>query len=342
MQNRFPVLNKSTLVFGTCFVVVALSFDLVFSKGVIMKSPLANEHKIHRLLQNAEPQEIPIFGSSKARSAFIPDTLGPDFYNYGMEKCGFDVINFLLEVELAKDKTGPIVIEYNHRSFISAPEHTINKAAYIPNLQDARVEAFLKRSDQMEFRYRLPGFRYFGSYLYYLRYFVKSGGGGAKGASKGGNFARITLDSANFNTLVANRMGLVARRNELLYAENNQEEAISDQGRQELEYLTAFLTFTYSEQLVNEFKNLAQSHPERTIYLVYTPQHASELAGIANLDEMKAFYQNLSTALPNTKVIDLSRMPLPDDAFKNTSHLNRKGAEIFSVSLKNAILGLYK
>jgi len=337
MKNRFPIFNSGVFIFMALFVVSALSLDFVWSKWVLMKSELSNERKLDRLLNHHDPNEIPVFGSSKARSAFIPDSLGNDFYNYGMEKCGFDVINFLLEVELSKDKESPIFIEYNHRSFIKAPEHTINMATYLPHLANKKVMDFLQKNDRMEFRYRIPGLRYYGSYFYYFRYYMKQSTGSRKIVSKGGNFADVTLSKEVFGTLVSNRMQMMNRLDELQLAINDHTQAVSASQRRELEYLKNFLWFTYDPDLVEAFEELVKSHPERRVYLVYTPQHWSELKGIANLNEMQAFFKSMEQGIENLEVIDLSNMELPDNGFKNTSHLNLLGARRFSSSLRDRL-----
>lgn len=337
MKTRFPFLVRPTFVFIGLFVGIALSADIAFSKWIIMKSELSNEGKLNRLLTSNAPDEIPVFGSSKARSAFIPDSLGENVFNYGMEKCGFDVINFLLSIELEKEKSSPIYIEFNHRSFISDPTHTVNASTYVPNLKHERVLHFLQRNESMELRYQIPGLRYFGSYFYYLRYFVKEKSGTNKIVSKGGNFSKFELSERVFATLVENRLKLIQQRQELEFALKNKEAVISSGGRKKLESLHSYLQFTYSKALVRAFKELAAKHPNRPIYLVQTPRHWSETEGIENIEEMNSFYEQLDQELNNVHIIDLSSLPVPDDGFKNTSHLNLKGAQLFSSALRKKL-----
>lgn len=337
MKNRFPYLNRVTLGFLAMFLILALSFDIVFTKWIILQSELSNESKVHRLLTYDAPNEIPVFGSSKSRSGFIPDSLGEEVYNYGMEKCGFDVVNFLLEVELSKDKSSPIYIEYNHRSFISSPSHSINAATYVPNIQHPEVETFLTKNDAMEMRYHLPGLRYYGSYVYYLRYFLKGNAGSRKTVSKGGVFTSYQLSERVFTTLVNNRLKMINERSTLEHAANTTEEVISAAGRKKLENLNAYLKFSYSQKLVERFKELAAAHPNRPIYLIQTPRHWSETKGIENLDEMNAFYQAIDDAVANVHVLDFSGLPLLDTDYKNTSHLNLYGAQKFNSALRKQL-----
>ncbi len=337
MNSPRQLLNKPVITALILFWIIALTLDVFFSQFVIMQSELSNEAKVNRLITNNDPDEVPVFGSSKARSAFIPDSLGQHVYNYGMEKCGFDVVNFLLETELSKPKTSPIIVEYNHRSFISAPNHTINASTYVPNLQHDEVTTFMEQHDRLETRYSIPGLRYFGSYFYYLRYYFKSQAGTRKTVSKGGVFSEFALSEAQFSTLVDNRLEMIEKRAALTEAKNDVKKAISSGGRMELKSLNQYLSFSFDSTLVEEFKSLVKNHPERTVILVYTPQHWSETEGIDNLPEMQAFYQSLQNELPNLVVLDLSTLELPDSSFKNSSHLNAAGARTFSSALNKVL-----
>ncbi|MCB0736056.1 MAG: hypothetical protein KDC92_00990 [Bacteroidetes bacterium] len=315
---------------------MSLSLDVAFDQLFIGKNGISNEGKIGRLLEEENFQEIPIFGSSKARSAFIPDSLNPNCYNYGMEKCGFDVVNFLLEIELQKPKQSPIIIEYNHRSFISQPEHTVNASSFIPNLHHNQVVEFLKETNRMSTRFYIPGLRYFGSYTYYLRYYIKADAGVNKRINKGGNFSNFILEADVFENMVSHRLKLVARRDELLQNIESVSQVISTQERHELDFLNSYLNFTYDSSLVSNFSQLVSSTP-RQIILVHTPNHYSEEAGIANKDEMKAFYNALADKHNNIMVIDLSGMLLLDSDYKNSTHLNITGAQAFSEALKRKL-----
>lgn len=326
--------SRSVLLCCGAFVLVALSLDWFFATFIIRQSELSNEYKVHRLLTSSAPGEIPVFGSSKARSAFIPDSIGAGCYNYGMEKCGFDVINFLLAEEFKKTRTTPVLIEFNHRSFISAPRHTINAGTFVPNLEHENVQEFLKRNNRMQSRFYIPGVRYFGSYFYYLRYFFKAGSGSKKVVSRGGNFSTFAMDGDAFGTLVENRLNLAGRRDLLEQKAASVEMAISSTERLELEALQQYLDFSYDPGLLREFERLVKLHPERTVFVVYTPQHWSERQGISNFEEITALFGRWEKELPNLRVIDLSSLHVPDSGFKNTSHLNLKGAEIFSMALK--------
>ena len=90
----YPFLNRKNFLtflapFGVA-IIVALVIDQFFHHVVLARDiELSNTQKVKMLLEETHPEEIPVFGSSKARSAFIPDSLGPNVYNYAMPKCNF-------------------------------------------------------------------------------------------------------------------------------------------------------------------------------------------------------------------------------------------------------------
>jgi hypothetical protein len=67
-----------------------------------------------------------------------------------MEKCNFDVTEFLMETELAKSRKGAVLMEFNHRFFVHAPDHTIDAATFVPNINLPGVREYLERTDRFE------------------------------------------------------------------------------------------------------------------------------------------------------------------------------------------------
>ena len=125
-------LARNSAFFIIAFIGVALGMDQVVQRWFIFNDPASNPSKIRRLVESEDPGEIPVFGSSKGRSAFIPDSLAPTVYNYSMERGNFDIVEFLLETELAKPRKTPVLLEFNHRYFIHAPSYTIDMATFAP------------------------------------------------------------------------------------------------------------------------------------------------------------------------------------------------------------------
>jgi hypothetical protein len=338
-------LIKQSLVFIVLFLGILLAFDAYFSKNVLFSSEYANQSKVRRLVTTNYPDEIPVFGSSKSRSAFIPDSLGPTVFNYGMDKCNFDVIEFLMEVELAKKKTSPIIIEFNHRFFVHAPDHTINTSTFTPNMDLPEVKHFLERNGRTEMRYYLPGFRYFGSYMYYLRSRFKEEGGNKKFISRGGVFVDLVPKPEVFVSFVRARLDAIEMRANLRNRMTDVTEAISSGDRNMLKYLDAYLTFTYDSTRIARFEELISQHPERPFMIVYTPQHFSEYSGIDNLGVVDELFARWEKQFTNVTTYNYCQLPLPDNCYKNSSHINLEGARRFCAVLRNAsmpVLGPYR
>lgn len=320
-------------IIGTLF----LAADWYVSKNAIFTSEYINAAKLRRLLTETNPNEVPVFGSSKARSAFFPDSLSPRVYNYGMEKCGFDVMLFLLELELQKEKSGPVIVEFNHRSMVYAPKHTIDISTYIPNIKDPRVENFLRQNDRYEVYYKLPGFRYYGHYWDFIRVANRQKTGNTKTLNRGGIFIERNPSEDIFNNFVESRLDAIALRHALIERRDNPAKVISREDLMKLDYLNQYLDFSYDDGLKEKFENLVAENPEREFLVVYTPQHWSELKGIENFEEITALFSDWESRFPNLKTFDYSSFPLTDNEFKNSSHIDINGAKLFSAALRKDI-----
>ncbi len=327
-------LLRNSIFFLVTFWVVALLFDQFLLHRIIFADPDGNPAKVRRLITSTDPQEIPVFGSSKARSAFIPDSLGPTVYNYGMERCNFDVVEFLLETELAKARKGPVLIEFNHRFFIHAPGHTIDAASFVPNLDLAGVRGFLAENNRFEYRFLVPGLRYFGSVQEYLRKGATEEGSTSRSSEKGGLFTERAAPPALLQNQVVARMRAIQQQHGLQRDLDDVQLAISAEGRMKLRYLDGFLLFNAPTERVARFEELVASRPDRQILVAYTPQHWSELKGITNFGEITQLFEELEQRHANLHFYDYSHMALPDSAFKNSSHLNNTGARAFCKAFK--------
>lgn len=331
MKNLIQIV-RAAAPFLILFVIILASFDFIFSQWIIFSKEYSNQNKVKRLLEEEHLKEIPVFGSSKARSAFVPDTLGENVFNYGMEMSNFDVMEFLLGVELEKPKTTSVIIEFNHRTFVHEPTHTINTATFVPNLDHQVVREYLEKYDRLEWKHEVPGVRFFGSYFYYLRYYLKEHAGNKKIISRGGNFTDLTPPANVFQNFVNSRMKKIARYEELKEKASDVKQAISVEERRALEYYDEYLRYHSYPKRLALFDSMVSAHPERTFLMVYTPQHWSERKGLTNFNEIEALFQRWEAQHPNLKVFDFSQMPLADDCYKNSTHLNLKGARLFSAA----------
>ncbi len=326
-------LVRNSAFFLIAFVVIALGVDQLVQRRFIFHDPAGNPSKIRRLIQSEAPREIAVFGSSKGRSAFIPDSLAPTVYNYSMERGNFDVVEFLLETELAKPRKSPVLLEFNHRYFVHAPHYTIDMATFAPNVDQPGVKDFLKESDRLETRFMIPGLRYFGSIDGYIQKGMDEGTT-TRQSVKGGLFTERAVDPVQLANQVAARERSIALREKLEHAKDHVEEAISAEDRYRLVALNTLLLFSAPKDRVARFAELVASRPDRQILVAYTPQHWSELKGIANFNDITALFDSLQQRHPNLHFYDYSHMQLPDSAFKNSAHLNNSGARAFCAAFK--------
>lgn len=328
LQNILKVIKYGTLPV-LIFLVVILTVDYIFSEWIIFNKDFSNQAKLRRLIEHNEANEIPIFGSSKARSSFIPDSISRYAYNYAMEASNFDVIEFLLDIECKKDKSTSIILEFNQSFFVHSPDYTINAATFIPNLNYNFVKDFLIKNDRFEFQFLLPGFRYFGFYFYYARFLLKKDFGTKKIISKGGNFAKLVPKKEVFQNYVNARLRADKTRRLYLNKRNDIKKAISAEESLILDYLNRTLLFSANEERIKVFEDFFIKNPDRTFLVVYTPQHWSELKMVSNYNEILELFDSWEKRFPNLKVFNYANMDLDDDCFKDSSHLNIKGARIF-------------
>lgn|GEM_PF-5099260 len=149
---------------GSCVVA-----DLVATYGVIFRMPMYDTNRILHLYQT-NLDEIPMFGTSRIRWNYDPVVLGPNLYNYGMDGSSFEVTDVLLQIELAKPKTTPIIIEPEFED-----THKLgDPAKFIPLLSDARFRPPMQKFHALGWWQFIPGLRYFGQYDVYVREFLNN------------------------------------------------------------------------------------------------------------------------------------------------------------------------
>ncbi len=326
------------LQFFVSFVCVSLVLDVVYEKFIIRKNPFSNFNKLNRLIHSTEENEIPVFGSSKARSAFIPDSIAQNVYNYAMPRSNFDVIELLLQIETEKKKNTPIIIEFNHRFFVHNPAHTINVATYVPNVSDSRVYNYLKKYNRLEYYYFIPGLRYYGNYMNFINNDLRESLGSDKIFSKGSIISYKRAKPEVFEKFVRGRMDAMASHTMLIEKINNPKAIVSYEEVLKKRYLDKFLLFDYDTARIKVFENILKNNPSRDFILVYTPQHPSEMSGIKNYSEIITLMSQLSGKYANFHFLNYANFPLKDEDYKDSSHLNSYGANAFCKKLRQDLL----
>lgn len=320
-------------------ILMALVIDQIFHHFVMpLRTDISNSYKIEKLLYEEHQEEIPIFGSSKGRSSFIPDSLGEDVFNYSMEKCNFDVIFFLLETELKKDKDTPIIIEFNTRSFVHRPHHTIDLSTFMPVIHNKEVVEYLDQNDRLDAYQLLPGVRYYGSYIRYLRSLTRKLTS-KKIMNRGGIFIDYYPGDELLTRFTDSRYKMIEER-EKLEAKKSSGVPLTYMEVQVLDNLRMKFDFDENQERIEKFENMVKENPNRDFIMVFTPHHPSELAGVRNLNRVDSLFARWNSDIPNLHAFDYSTMELPDSCFKNSSHINLEGARRFCDVLNDDIAHL--
>lgn len=280
-------------------VVFCLIFDGWFTRTIVFKSQTTGATKIHRIYTEVHPNEIPIFGSSRAAGSYIPSEIDSNCWNYGIENSQFGLIKVLLAQELAKPKSTPVIVNFDYEMF---QDFFPDMAHLIPNAHYPEIRAFM--GDRFHFSYHIPTIRYFSHFDGYTKNNLAQTRG-KNLVDHGGFFLRDPYIDKAFQRQVKTREKSLQR-------------------------------FYFKPTPWMEMDSLLRSHPERMIHLVVAPYHLSYFKRFPEFHYAQ-YYLAYINRLPNVKVHDFAKTDYPDSLFKNTSHLNLKGAQRFSRELRERI-----
>jgi hypothetical protein len=276
--------------------IVAIGIDYWFDQQIIFKAETSGAYKVHRNKDLTFPEEIPIFGSSRAAGSYIPDLIDSNCFNYGIEKTEHLVFETFIKNEYAKNKKTPIIINMDYESWVDWIGDLCN---YIPNLDDAGVQQLFKDHDK--WYYHVRGLRYYGYYQYYTKNYL------------GTRSKKNYINKGGFFLL---------------------EKTPESHLREEIKLRETSSVIYYPNELVeNEFYNLIAANPGRKIFIVMAPYHNSVMKTLKGKEYADAYFEKIKK-IPNVYFFDYSSTTYPDSYFKNTTHLNFKGAQAFSTELK--------
>lgn len=280
---------------------VCLAVDQLFTQVFIFSNPLSDADRIRHLFQD-NSDAIPIFGTSKAHGHYCPADMGIKAFNYGMNGISYEVTDVFLQIELAKSRTTPIILELQYRDTGILGDQT----RYIPFARDPRFHALLEKFHTTSWRYYVPAIRYFGYYDALLRTYLN---GPLKVEKMQDGFSELVHPPA-FNR---------AQLDEYI--------------RERLAYTNGY--FPEGDQNERLIAHITE-HPQRLFFLVISPFHPSYYVNFRNEDKFEAFKKQLA-ALPNVVLLDWGRKHYPDEDFLDTLHLRRPAAAKFSRELGEKI-----
>lgn len=286
--------SKFVLKILLLLIIIGVSLNYIFEEQVIFKSEISGAYKVNRIIKETKINEIPIFGSSRAQGSFVPSILGENYFNYGIDGTQANIWLFFLDMELRKNKSTPIIINYDLHGLVNADGDIAN---YIPNWKN--MKPILKNSGKIY--YHIPFVKYFGKFELYSKHYLNNKMNLTKVTDNGGSFEKSRLTKNKFQELVHKR--------------NNSEES-----------------FGLDKNLVKKFNQLIDSST-RKIILVVAPYHKSYFNKFNNLDMVNNYLNDLNSK-NQIKVIDLRDYITKDEMYMNTTHLNYEGALMFSKKLK--------
>lgn len=280
---------------------LAVLFQNVFEKRVILKSESSAAYKINRIIHYTDKNEIPIFGPSTAQSGFIPSMLGPDYFNYGIDGVREDVLLFFLEHECQKIKANPYIIAVLSADGLSGSLGDIN--AYLLNSGDPEVRKLM--GSRYQFYYHIPFIKYYGQYDNYFKDYLNERMQLTKYKDRGASIEKDVLTKESFDELVHERLNTVTR-------------------------------FRTDSVLLKRLITLLRNNPERKFVFIIPPVHPSYFQKFQNYDDALKFFAYLSS-FPNVTVLNYSQNFFPDECYLNTTHLNYDGAVRFNRLIKDTL-----
>lgn len=276
-------------------------FTMLFEKKVILNSQISGAYKINRIIKATDPDEVPIFGSSRALCSFIPDKMGGKFFNYGLSNAQDDVILFFLKEECKKQKNDPrIIINFD----LDGLSKSIGDISYyLYNCDYEPVKNLM--GNEFKSHYKIPFVKYYGYYEEYFKYMLNDRMQLTKYTNKGASSEKHVLTPKKFNEMVEMR-----KKNEVRFQNN--------------------------PELLNDLKHVIADNQNRQFIFVISPYHNSYFFNYSNEPDMKLFLSYLDD-LPNAEVLDFSHHYYADSMLNNTSHVNYLGALAFSLQLKDSL-----
>jgi hypothetical protein len=229
--------------------IISLPLNYIFESQIIFKTNISGAYKVNKILLKETNNEIPIFGSSRALSNYVPSKIGSDVYNYGINGTGSKVWIFFLKNELQKSNNNSIIINFDINGFNNYLGDIRN---FIPNYNSTK-SLFEKKS----IVYDIPVLKYYGFYFQYLKDYLQNHLNYTKITENGGSFLSSYNIPDKFNFNISN-----------IKSPKDSFERIESQ--------------------INEIMKLIQN-TDRKIYFVISPYHKSYLDEFTNYNSYKKF-----------------------------------------------------
>jgi len=278
-----------------------LLFQYVFEKKIILGSETNGAYKVNRIISQTNPDEIPIFGASQAQGGIIPDILGKNYFNYGVDGVGNNVPLFFVKEECKKKKKSPLMIVYYEISVIS---HSIGDVSYyLYNANYEPVKELMGKNFKTYFN--IPFLKYYGQYETYLRNYLNDRVNLTKYTNHGAAIEKNRVTRERFDEMVKER-------------EKQKPYFLSD------------------TVVTNDFFRVIEANPNRIFVIILGPYHKSCFHLYQDSPETKELISHFRRE-KNVRLIDLSMKIYPDEYFINTTHVHYDGAVAISKEIRDSI-----
>lgn len=291
------------IVFPVLLITGAISavFTFLFECKIILANESCGAYKINRIISNSDENEIPIIGSSRAEASFIPELLGENYFNYGLEGTQENVMLFFIKEECKKKKKSPLIILNIDLDGINTKSGDLSN--YLYNSDNEGVKKII--GEKWETHFSFPFIKYIGQFENYLRYYLNNKIQLTKYSGKGAFIDKVVLPQKMMDELIE-------------YRRKNQD------------------VFLNEPELTKDFFEAIRANKDRKFVFVIPPYHSCYFANYKNPEDAKAFVSELR-ALQNARVFDFSSVIYPDSLFINTTHLNYNGAVRFTKEFKDSL-----
>jgi len=293
------------IVFPVVLLVGIMScvFTFLFERKIILGNESCGAYKINRIINSSDPYEVPIFGSSRAEASFIPEILGPHYFNYGLEGTQENVMLFFIKEEYKKrhKKMSPYIIVNIDLDGINTKSGDL--ANYLYNSDNESVQQLM--AERYEKHFSIPFIKYIGQFENYFRYYLNNRVQLTKYSNNGAFIDKVVLPQKMMDELIE-------------YRKKNQD------------------VFLHESELKKDFFRTINACQERQFIFVIPPYHSCYFTNYKNPEDAKAFVKELRL-LTNVKGFDFSSVIYPDSLFINTKHLNYNGALRFTKEFKDSL-----
>lgn len=291
------------LPLAVVWAVAAWATERVVRDKFIAETPSHGAAKLYRI-QSADTGEIAIIGSSRALSTYIPDSLGPRYYNYGVNGIGYSVMDIFLGQVLARGGHQPVIVNFDYEMFY---DQVGDINSYLPHMDIPALKSLLQRNGYYQPQFALMGLRYFGCIDAFAKDWLNERLELTRAINKGAALDKTPFDQAHLDRTIAQRRDSI-------------------------------LDIKPRQGLLDSLYQRFATHPERRFFLTVAPYHPSYEASLsdATLHWAEAFFRKVD-ALPNADVLRWDVHAWPDRYFLNTTHVKLEGAILATALLKASI-----